>query len=428
MYYFKLFFYLLVGINLFHCAGIESQEKESGLIFETDQGGLTLPDGFQAIVVADDIGSARHVVVRDNGDIYIALRSEKNEGGIAALRDTNGDGRADITEYFGETSGTGIGIYNDHLYYSSKTAVYRVPLDNNLVPEGKVETVISDFPEQSQHASKSFAFDREGMIYVNVGGPSNACQQEARTKGSPGLKPCPQLERHGGVWQFEASKLNQTQEADGYRYVTGIRNSVALDWNEQADALYSVQHGRDQLNTLWPEYFNEEQNAQTPSEDFLLLREGANFGWPYTYYDGQKNQRMVAPEYGGDGETFAEKGKYEDPIMVFPGHWAPNDLLFYEGKQFPDRYRNGAFIAFHGSWNRAPKPQAGYKVVFVPMAGEKPAGEYEVFADGFAGMDSFTSPADAKSRPTGLALGPDGSLFVTDSTNGKVWRIVYTGT
>jgi glucose/arabinose dehydrogenase len=127
--------------------------------------------------------------------------------------------------------------------------------------------------------------------------------------------------------------------------------------------------------------------------------------------------------------------------MAFPGHWAPNDLLFYTGNAFPARYRNGAFVCFHGSWNRAPLKQGGYFVAFIPMdkAG-RPAGPYEVFAENFAGVNEpgvpgktadagkpdLASPNDAKHRPMGLAQGPDGSLYISDSVKGTVWRVVYT--
>ncbi len=111
--------------------------------------------------------------------------------------------------------------------------------------------------------------------------------------------------------------------------------------------------------------------------------------------------------------------------MAFPGHWAPDGLLFYTGEMFPESYRGGAFIAFHGSWNRAPLPQGGYKVVFVPFAGDEPAGSYEVFADGFAGEN--VGPRSALHRPMGLAQGPDGSLYITDDRRGRIWRVFYTG-
>ena len=394
------------------------------LNFAENDGGLTLPDGFQAVVVTDTLGYGRHIAVDSDGDIYVALRRDHNGNGIAALRDTDGDGVADVKRYFGNLTGTGIALHNGYLYFGSDTAVVRYSMQGvDLVPDAEPEIVAGGFPVQNQHATKSFTFDNDGHIYVNVGGPSNACQEETRTPGSRGQDPCPQLERHGGIWQFNADTAGQTQVDDGYRYATGIRNAVALTWNDMHNQLYALQHGRDQLSQFWPDYYTVEDNAELPSEEFLKVDDGDNFGWPHTYYDHRKGQKMLAPEYGGDGETPAPEGEYEDPIMAFPGHWGPNDIIFYTGDQFPASYRNGAFIAFHGSWNRAPLPQQGYKVVFVPFEGDTPAGDYETFA----GADTLETSRDAEYRPTGLAQGPDGSLYITDSVQGKVWRIVYVG-
>lgn len=398
------------------------------LNFSENNGGITLPEGFRAVVVADSVGGARHIAATENGDLYIALSEPHNGFGIAALRDNDGDGQADIKEYFGQYTGTGIALHNGYLYFGSDTAIVRYQMEQgSLVPNTEAETVIGGFPEQNQHAAKSFTFDQSGNIYVNIGGPSNACQEEMRSPGSPGMDPCPQLENHGGIWQFDANETGQTFQDDGDRYATGIRNAVALDWNENTGQLYVAQHGRDQLHSLWPDLFTVEENAALPAEELFLVNEGDNFGWPYTYYDWRKEQKMLAPEYGGDGETPADSSKYENPIMAFPGHWAPNDIIFYRQSQFPAKYQNGAFIAFHGSWNRAPEPQKGYKVVFVPFEGEKPAGDYEEFADGFAGQDTLRSPGNAQYRPMGLAVNPtDGSLYITDSQKGKIWRIFYT--
>jgi glucose/arabinose dehydrogenase len=191
--------------------------------------------------------------------------------------------------------------------------------------------------------------------------------------------------------------------------------------------LYVVQHGRDQLHSLWPDLFTEEQNAELPAEEFLLVEKGDDFGWPYGYYDPIQGKRVLAPEYGGDGVKVGPCEQFEDPILAFPAHWAPNDLMFYEGTQFPEKYRGGAFIAFHGSWNRAPLPQKGFKVVFVPFEGKLPQGKWDIFADGFAGTQVVRSVRDARYRPMGLAEGPDGSLYIADSKVGRIWRILYTG-
>jgi glucose/arabinose dehydrogenase len=391
--------------------------------------GIRVPGGFDAKVFADGVGRARQIAVRDNGDVYVALRRPTQGSGIAALRDEDGDGTADRLEYFGEHAGTGIAIHGGFLYASSDDAIYRyaLPEGEALVPPDGPETVVGGFPEQRSHASKAFAFDDSGSLYVNVGAPSNACQENDRTRGSPGQDPCPLLESHAGVWRFDASKTGQTFE-DGERFVTGTRNIVALDWNPQAGALYFVMHGRDQLHDLFPDLYTVEQSAELPAEELHVAREGANYGWPYTYWDPKAEARMVAPEYGGDGETVAEEGRYEAPLLAFPGHWAPNDLLFYTAEQgFPAAARGSAFIAFHGSWNRAPLPQSGYNVVFVRFDGATPTGEWSVFADGFKGAEVLQDPDDAEYRPMGLAQGPDGALYITDSEQGRIWRITYGG-
>lgn len=401
-------------------------EQNPEFVADEDNGSITLENGFSAYVVADSIGKTRHMAIRENGDIYVKVRDPES-GGVLALRDTTGDGRADVQEYFGENvTGTGIGIYNGYLYYASPTTVYRIQLDDNaLVPSGSSEVVVEGFLEQQQHEDKTLAFDNSGNMYVNIGAPSNACQQEMRSPGSPGQDPCPQLERQAGIWRFDANQLNQSQ-ADGIRYATGIRNAVAIQWNENVNSLYAMQHGRDQLNSLWPDYYNDTTSAELPAEEFLKVEEGDDFGWPYCYYDPNKEQKVLSPEYGGNGEEVGRCESAKDPIMAFPAHWAPNSLVFYNGDQFPEKFQNGAFIAFHGSWNRAPLPQRGYNIAFVPMENGMPSGDYIRFADEFAGQgEEFTSPADAEFRPTGLAVGPDGSLYISDDQKGRIWRVFY---
>jgi glucose/arabinose dehydrogenase len=296
------------------------------------------------------------------------------------------------------------------------------------VPAEPYELIVGGFQPERQHAAKPFAFDGAGSIYVTSGAPSNACQVEDRTEGSPGQDPCPLLERFAGIWQFGADQTGQDQMADGSRYATGIRHAVAVAWNPGVNELFVVQHGRDVLHGNWPDLYTVEQNAELPAEEFMLVREGSDFGWPYCYYDPIQNRRVLAPEYGGDGGNEVGRcAEMDEPVLGLPAHYAPNDLLFYQGDQFPERYRNGAFIAFHGSWNRAPLQQEGFNVVFIPMSGASPSGEWTVFADGFAGAETIAGAGDARHRPTGLAVGPDGSLYVADSVRGRIWRVLYRG-
>jgi len=388
---------------------------------------LVLPAGFKAEVVTESVGQGRHIVINTNGDIYVSLQRLKNKGGVVALRDTNKDGKADIIKYFGEFSGTGIGIHNGYLYVGADTIVVRYKLrPGELLPDTKYEVIAKGFLKNNQHGSKSFTFDNNGNLYVNVGAPSNACQTPDRTFHTAGTDPCPLLQQFAGIWKFSADKLNQHQMIEGQRYASGLRNCVALRWNPATDKLYALQHGRDQLHEFWPENYTEDDGVNLPAEEFFQINDGADCGWPYCYYDDHQNKKLLAPEYGGNGKTEGRCADKVKPLMGFPAHYAPNDLLFYTGTQFPQTYKNGAFIAFHGSWNRAPQEQKGYNVVFVPFKENKPAGTWDVFADGFAGVPAIKSPRDAKYRPCGLAQGPDGSLYIVEDNKGKIWKISYS--
>jgi len=396
----------------------------------------TLPPGFAATIFHPGLGPTRHVAVRDNGDVYVAREyrldmpmfgQEAGYGALLALRDTDGDGVADIVKQFGpRTVSTEVVIYKGWLYFGTDLAVYRIELDDELVPAGIAEPIAGGFPMQRSHGDKAFTFDKEGRIYVNSGVPTNACSEKQMSARSPGLDPCPQLDRSGGIWRFDADKLHQDQLRDGERYVTGIRNVLALEWNPWADKLYFVMHGRDSIGLLWRDYYSKEDNAELPAEEFHVADEGDNFGWPYTYYDPVKNMRMQGPEYGGDGQQ-AASGDYKDPLIGFPAHWAPMDLIFHSGKSFPEEYTQGAFIVFHGSWNRIPLEQQGYNVVFVPVQDGKITGDWSVFADGFKGTDKLMNPGNTAYRPAGIAEGPDGSLFITEDKHGRIWKVSWVG-
>lgn len=422
---------LLVALLAFACSEKKDEEKtqedQTNWNIDPDNGGIGLPEGFAAVVAADELGKAGHMIAADNGDLYVQLRKFEKGYGIVAMRDTDADGKFDEQETFADFAGTGLGIHNGYLYASSDTSVHRFKMNaSNLLPEAQPELVVSGFPPQNQHETKSLAFDGSGGMYVNIGAPSNACMEKTRTKGSPGMDPCPLLEQHAGIWKVDPSKTNQHIYTDGNRYSTGTRNVVALDWNFQDNQLYAVQHGRDQLHQFFPELYSEEESSALPSEEFLRVTEGADFGWPYCYYDQIQAKKLLMPEYGGDKVTVGRCEDKDLPEIGFPGHIAPNDLVFYTGDMFPEKYKNGAFIAFHGSWNRSPE-QYGFFVVFVPFKDGRVAGDYEIFASGFEGESAVQSPGNANYRPCGLAVAPDGSLYISDDAKGRIWKVVYQG-
>jgi glucose/arabinose dehydrogenase len=408
---------------------VSSQPK---IACDPDNGGIKLPQGFCAMVAANDVGPARHLAVAPNGDLYVAMESRSGRGGapetgggVVALHDANGDGRFEIKEQIGTGSTTGVGLRNGYLYLAHLNTVERFKMTpGQLKPAGPAETIVKDLVGVQQHGDKGLTFDGRGSLYVNVGAPSNACQQPDRRPGVKGVDPCPILEKAGGVWKFDENKTGQTQEM-GTKFATGLRQFPAITWHD--GAAYIVMNNRDQLDVFWPDKFTAKDNAERPAEPMYRAVQGSNFGWPYCFFDYGMKKVLLNPEYGGDGKEVGRCTEFTPPVAAFPAHWAPVDLMFYNGSQFPKKYQGGAFIAFHGSWNRAPMPQDGYNVTFQPFAGGKPSGDFEVFAQGFAGKEPLMNPNDAVARADGVAEAPDGSLYIAESQKGKIWRVMYQG-
>ncbi len=384
---------------------------------EDDNGGLTLPEGFCATVVAD-VGSVRELAVAPGGDLYAAVpdKSGTGAGGIAAFRDRDGDGKPEERASFGPEGGNDVEVHQGYVYLALNDRIVRWRLtEGKLQPEGKEETIVAGLPDDGNHEAKSLAFPGRDVMYVNIGSATNSCQQADRVAGSRGKDPCKELERHAGIWQFAAGRAGQSF-ADGKRIATGLRNSMALAVQPGTGTVYAAVHGRDQLSDNWG--FSDEVNANNPAEELVQVRPGDDFGWPYCYYSNQYRKKVLAPEYGGDGRKVERCASAKEPVMAFPGHWGPMAMAFYTGDAFGAKYRGGLFLAFHGSWNRAPLPQEGYRVVFAPFTNGKPSGEYETFAAG-------GSPTEL--RASGVAVGADGSLYISADRNGRIWRVTRRG-
>jgi len=402
--------------------------------------GLALPAGFCASVFADRIGHARHLVVAPNGVVYVNTWSGRSyhydtphEGGfLVALRDTTGSGAANVSERFGGTArqggtgGTGIALYKGALYVETNDRIERYALTaNSIVPGTPPEIIVSGLPLGGDHPMHPFAIDADGALYVDVASATNACQERNRAPASRGISPCRELETRGGIWRYDANRTGQ-KFSPAERYATGIRNADGITLDASGRGLYATQHGRDQLRQNWPALYKPEEEATQPAEELLRVREGGDYGWPECYFDEVQGKLVLAPEYGGDGGKAVGPcaGKLS-PVASFPAHWAPNDVVIYTGGSFPAHYHGGAFIAFHGSWNRAPYAQGGYNIVYQPLTDGVARGRCEVFADGFAG--AVKEPGGAEHRPSGVAVGPDGALYVSDDKHGRIYRIVYRG-
>jgi glucose/arabinose dehydrogenase/cytochrome c5 len=439
----------LLALVAFYAAGSfllaqnHSQALAAALPAEcpNDDSGLTLPPGFCATIFADGVGHARHIAVTPGGVLYVNTWSGQYYGNdtphaggfLVALQATAGknQGKADVQERFGETvqsgghGGTGIGLYNGSLYAEINDRIVRyAPPADSLVPRDAPLTIVSGLPLSGDHPMHPFIIDAQGSLYVDVASATNSCQLKNRTLQSPGNDPCTELETRAGIWRYDANKSDQ-QFSSAERFATGIRNAegFAID---SSGRMFVTQHGRDQLHSNWPALSKPEQEATQPAEELLLLKQGGDYGWPECYYDGVQQKLVLAPEYGGDGgKKISVCAQKTAPVAAFPAHWAPNGMVYYGAEQFPKHYQGGVFIAFHGSWNRAPYPQGGYNVVYQPLEGERGSGPCEIFADGFAG--AVKSPSGAAHRPSGLAVGPDGALYISDDVRGRIYRVVYSG-
>jgi len=386
---------------------------------DSDNGGLVLPEGLCATTVAGDLGPVRQLVVAPNGDLYAALSGKPgdNTGGVLAFRDKDGDGKPDERATFGPGGGNDVKIHNGYLYFARNNEVVRYRLgEGKLEPSGKEETVVSGLPRDGGHAAKSIAFGPGDAMYVNIGSKTNSCQKTDRLPASPGNDPCTELEQRAGIWRFSAERLGQ-RFADGRRFATGLRNAMALASEPGTGALFAAVHGRDQLSDNWG--FSNEVGANNPAEELVRVEQGGDYGWPYCYYSNQYKRKVMAPEYGGDGEKVGRCNRAANPVLAFPGHWGPMALAFSNADALGPEYKGGLFVAFHGSWNRAPLPQEGYRVVFVPFVNGRPTGQYSTFATDKGGPTAL--------RASGVAVAPDGSLYISADQNGKIWRVTKRG-
>jgi glucose/arabinose dehydrogenase len=401
--------------------------------------GIVLSPGFCATVFADNIGHARHLVVAPNGVVYVNTWSGRyynNDtppagGFLVALQDTKGTGKANVVKRFGDgvaegsAGGTGIQLYNGAIYAEVNDRIVKYALGaGEIVPTGKPEVIVSGMPLTGDHPMHPFIIDAKGNLFVDLGSATNACEVQNRMPKSPGNKPCTEKETRAGTWKYDANKTGQ-KFSPQERYATGNRNGEGFSIDADG-RLFVTQHGRDQLAQNWPDLYTPKDGPELPAEEVMQLQSGADYGWPECYFDGLRKKLVLAPEYGGDGgKTVGLCAQRSAPAAFFPAHWAPNDILFVTNGKFPAAWRKGAFLAFHGSWNRAPAPQGGYDVVFQPMANGKASGDFVVFADGFAG--AVKEPGRADHRPSGLAAGPDGSLYISEDVRGRIYRVTYHG-
>jgi glucose/arabinose dehydrogenase len=407
--------FTIVGLAISGCNNKPATDKNTTL----SKADLKLQPGFSATIVADSIGPVRHLTVNKGGEIFVKLNALKDGKGIYLLSDTDHDGRMEKKTGFGDYPGTGILIKNNYLYATSNSAVFRYKLNDKqeVIDTARPETIVKGLIDRKRDNSKSITIDDKDNLYVTVGSYNETCRKEGSGEGIPG---CPLLDSVGGIWEFKTNKPAQSY-SDGVHYARGLKNVVGLDWNTVSKSLFVMQHGRGPFDDKFPKYYTPKQSAELPAETMYELHQGSDAGWPFVYYDQFQKKKILAPEYGGDGKKEGDS-KYQNPSMAFPAHLGPNDLLFYTGNMFPERYKNGAFIVFHG---QSAQLRQGYLVAFVPFNNGKPAGSWEIFADNFSGINLNKPTGPIQHRPMGLAQGPDGALYVADDLKGTIYKITY---
>ncbi len=348
---------------------------------------LKLSAGFQIAKFAE-ISSPRMLTVAPDGTIYASLR---NPGRLAMLKDTDGDGAADVQKVVAEKEGLhGIAIHDGKMYIATVTEVFVADMkrDGSL---GALKMIMRDLPDGGQHPNRTLAIGKDNMLYISVGSTCNACH-ETNTESATILR----------------------ADLDGKNrkiFASGLRNTIGFGWHPISSKMFGMDHGIDWLGD------NEQK------EELNELVEGAKYGWAYIYADGKINPQDEPPaELGLTNEDWARQSV--NPVLMYTAHAAPMQMLFYTGAQFPAEYRNDAFVAFRGSWNRL--PPSGYEVVRVRFDNAGNPTRFEPFLTGFLVEGGSPDGKDAHfARLAGVAQMRDGSLLVSDDTNSIIYRVSY---
>lgn len=338
--------------------------------------GLTVPDGFQVSIYATGFTKPRLMALAPNGDIFV---TDQQTGEVWAMLDRNRDGLLDAKQVYasGLNVPHGVAFHGDALYVATTDAVLRYPYAAGDVTASAAPTRIVDLPGGGQHSSRTVTFGPDGKMYVAAGSTCNVCEETDPKRAA--------------VWVYDADGQN------GRPYATGLRNAVGLEWS--GSALYATANGRDLAGN------------DVPPEAFYVLKDGANYGWPYCYPLAAGQRQVWDKDFGKKDQAYCDAA--QPALAVTTAHAAPLGAAFYTGTVFPEVYRNQLFVALHGSWNREPK--SGYKVITV----DPQSGATKDFLSGFQSGVSTTA------RPVDLQVTPDGALLLTDDGNGVVYRVAY---
>jgi glucose/arabinose dehydrogenase len=356
------------------------------------------PKGFKVELYATDLDNPREMRTAPNGDVFLA---ESETGKIKVFRGVTRDGKAEVVSEFAEglRQPFGIAFYPSgpnpkYVYIGDTDEILRFPYKNgDLKASGGLEK-LAELPGGGRlrgggHWTRDLAFSKDDTkLFASVGSHSNVDDADTH----------PEEFQRADVLQF-------TPEGKFVKvYAYGIRNCVGEAINPVTGELWCSTNERDALgNNLVPDYVTH-------------VQEGGFYGWPWYYmgpHGGVQDPRHV-------GKHPELQAKVITPDILVNPHFASLEMLFYEGSQFPAEYKGDGFAAEHGSWNR--KERAGYEVIRLPMKNGHATGEYEDFLTGFTEGDG-----SVWGRPVGVAVGKDGSLFVSDDGTRSIWHVIYTG-
>jgi len=376
----KIFKITLIAFFCIAAFSCNAQKKESYIQLET----IKLPTGFKIEVWAEDVPDARSLAMNADGStVFVGNRQGKN---VYALKDTNGDGKADkkYTLASGLRMPNGVAFKDGDLYVAEVSRILRFKdIDKNL-DKPTFEVVYDQYPDKAHHGWKFIAFGPDGMLYVPVGAPCNICKSDDEIFAS--------------ITRIDVKSSNMKPEI----FAHGVRNSVGFAWHPETKELWFTDNGRDMMGDDIPDC--ELNHAP---------KKGMHFGYPYWHAGNIKD-----PEFGSKGK---DQSAYTAPALKLGPHTAPLGMRFYTGNQFPAQFKNNIFIAKHGSWNRSKK--IGYQLTNVVLDGNQKVVKEEVFAVGWLNHDT----QDVWGRPVDVLQMPDGSMLVSDDMANCVYRISYGG-
>lgn len=337
-----------------------------------------MPPGFKIDYYSKQVPGARSMTLSPKGTLFVGTR---HEGKVYALRDLDGDGKAEqvFTIAAGLPQPNGVAFRDGSLYVMEPQRLLRFDgIEDKLGTPSKPVVVKADFPSEKQHSWKFIAFGPDAKLYVPIGAPCNACEKE-------------------GPLFASITRMNP-DGSDFEVFARGIRNTVGFDWRREDGVLWFTENGRDRMGDDVP-----------PDELNRAPQAGLNFGFPRCHGAKNPDPKLGSPE---------DCARFTPPVLELGAHVAALGMRFYDGTMFPPEYRGQIFIAEHGSWNRSSK--VGYRVMRVKLEGNR-AVAYEAFAQGWLGPKG-----EVWGRPVDLQVMPDGALLVSDDKSGAIYRIAYS--